>query len=236
MKGELTLLPNLLGKELDTTLWLAPIVHQAVATLDGLIAESHPGGRRYLYKFKTKRPPNDIPIALLPKKVTPADLDFLLEPLLKGEHWGLVSDAGLPSLADPGAELILRAKSKRITIRALPGPSSITAALLLSGLNANRFSFHGYLARERDAHLRNLEERSRTDKATQLFIEAPYRNEETLKVALTTLSKTTLLCIATNLTLPNEQVTTQTIRQWQQQPFPALNDQPSVFLLQTPGG
>ena len=141
--GTLYLIPNLLGKEALVAASLPATIHEIMPKLDGLIAESSTKGRAFLQKFKLKRPPNHIPIA-----VWGEEIDFLLEPLLEGETWGFVSDCGLPCLADPGSTLVKRAHQRKIPVEALVGPSSIYLALMLSGLPGQQFFFHGYLAKE----------------------------------------------------------------------------------------
>jgi 16S rRNA (cytidine1402-2'-O)-methyltransferase len=231
----LLLLPNLLDEELNHHLFLPASVDAAVASLDGLIAESEKSARRYLKRFTFPSPKTfrDIPIHLLNEHTPEQELGALLEPLKRGKRWGVVSDCGLPCLADPGARLIARAHILGIPMEALVGPSSITLALMLSGFSAQAFAFHGYL--ERDAallqkQLRMLEERSKKEKSTQLFIEAPYRNDKMLEQLTKTLGDATMLCTASNLTSPNQQVICKSIKDWKSKPLPPLNDHPTVFL------
>ncbi len=227
----LFLLPNLLGPISNPHLLLPSGVDVVVAQLDGLIAESEQGGRSFLKRFKTKKKPHLIPLALLKKEPTPQEADFLLEPIKQGENWGLISDAGLPCIADPGALLVWRARQKKIPIQALPGPCSITQALMLSGISRPRFAFHGYIAKEkekREKELREWEKRSVKEGETQLFIEAPFRNLHTYASCLQALSPSTLLCIAWDLTLPSEGVITQPIRLWKEPP--PIQKTPAIFL------
>lgn len=224
----LHLLPNLLAEGVDARLFLPSSVDQAVLSLDGLIAESMPGGRRYLKHFKTKVPIHQLPIALITEPV-----DFLLEPVLKGEQWGVVSDAGLPCLADPGSMLVRRAREKGLELKTYPGPSSLTMSLILSGLPGQRFTFHGYLPKEpagRKEALIALQTRSKQDKATQIFIEAPYRNAHTFAACLQTLHAQTWLSLGMNLTSPSQIMDTKKIHQWQQAPL-QLGKSPAIFLI-----
>lgn len=231
MTGKLILLPNFLGGQRDWKEFFADPVAQAMANLDGLIAESAKGGRAYLSCFATKKPAHNIPIALLNEHSTASDHDFLLEPVMKGEQWGLVSDAGLPCIADPGAALVARANVLKLKVEAFSGPSSLTLSLMLSGLPSQRFAFHGYLRREREEHLKQLEKRSAEEKATQIFIEAPYRNQATLEALCSLLKSDTHLCVAWDLTLPSQSVITQTVRQWRNAPLPDINKKPAIFLI-----
>ncbi len=223
----LLLLPNLLGEHAHHQLFLPASVDKAVATLDGLIAESERGGRRYLGRFETKKPAVQIPISELNEHTKEADYDFLLEPLKRGERWGLVSDTGLPCIADPGAGLVARARQTGILVQAFTGPSAITLSLILSGLPGQRFTFHGYFKQDQ---LENWEKRSRLDDATQLFIEAPYRNRKTLEYILENLPAQTRLCVAWDLTLPTQGLLTQAVATWKKSPLPNIDKKPAMFL------
>lgn len=225
----LSLLPNLLGLVDDYQLFLPKSVDLAVATIDGLFAESEGEGRRYLKHFQTKKKAHLLPIALLNKHSSLKDLDFLLEPLLAGENWGLISDCGLPCLADPGAMLVQRARTLHIPIKAYVGPSSITLALIQSGLSGQAFTFHGYVAKQPIERKKELSEWEAVKKMTHIFIEAPYRNGHTLQACLETLHPTTRLCVAVNLTLKDEWIYTDSIAAWKTKNI-SLPKQPAIFL------
>lgn len=228
----LVLLPNLLGSSMPHTTFLPPPVDEIMTQIDGLIAESEGGGRSYLRRFKTKKKTHEIPIALL-NEHSSEDLDFFLEPVIKGETWGVVSDCGLPCLADPGASLVLRARQLNIPIQTFSGPSSLMLALMASGLPAQRFSFRGYIAKEaqqRTKELLNWEKESRKEKATQIFIEAPYRNEWTLKACIEHLNPNTFLSIGCALTTPDELIKTLPISVWRKKTLPDVMKKPTVFL------
>lgn len=231
----LLLLPNLLGALPSHHAYLPESVDQAVAGLDGLIAESERAGRRYLGRFHTKKPAHLIPIAVVDGKTRETDIDFYLEPIAKGERWGYVSDAGLPCIADPGAKIVARARQRGLSIEAFVGPSSILLALMQSGLPGQNFAFYGYLERDSEAlkqRLQFLEKRSREEKSTQIFMEAPHRNIETFSTLVRTLSPSTLLCVALDLTLPTEQILCQPIGRWRGAGVPDL-DRPALFLFFT---
>lgn len=232
-KPALLLLPNLLGENRHIDLFFPPSVAKAVLTIDGLIAESETAGRRYLGKFETKKPANEIPIALFNEHSKQEDVDFLLEPISKGERWGLISDGGLPCIADPGSPLVLRARQRGFLIQAFVGPSSILLALMQSGLPGQRFSFVGYLDRDpgkRKEQIKKLSKQSQTEKMTQIMIEAPYRNKHLLEALVLSLPETALLCAAWDLTLPSQGILTQTIEQWKKSPLPNLEKKPAIFL------
>lgn len=234
LKPSLLLLPNVLGETRHHELFLPASVDKAVATIDGLIAESETAGRRYLGRFATKKPANEIPIALFNEHTPDADIEFLLEPIRKGQRWGLVSDGGLPCIADPGAKLVSRARNSGIIVQAFTGPSSILLALMSSGLPGQRFYFAGYLDKEpqrREMQIRDLEKRSKTDEATQIFIEAPYRNKQTLESLISSLRENTQLCVAWDLTMPTQGIVSQSIRLWKKSPLPNLEKKAAIFLI-----
>lgn len=223
----LFLLPNTLGPVEDINGYFPSNVREVVSRIDGLIAESEGEGRRYLKRFPTKRKPHEMPIALLNKHTSKQELDFLLEPVLQGEIWGVVSDAGLPCLADPGAVLVRRASQLKIPIEALVGPSSITLALMLSGLSGQQFFFHGYIPKKPDEREQALRSWEKMKGITHVFIEAPYRNQHTLQACLKILRPETLLTAAINLTLPGQRVETAQVGKWKE--F-EIGKQPTVFL------
>ncbi len=225
----LLLLPNLLGEHRHHEIFLPASVDRAVATLDGLIAENEREGRRYLSRFPTKKPASEIPIALFPKHMNDAESDFLLEPVIKGERWGVVSDGGLPCIADPGSHLVLRARKRGVPVQAFVGPSSITLALMLSGLPGQNFSFHGYLEKE-TALLKESLLRLEKDPTTHIFMERPYRNKQTLDALLEVLSDKTWLSIAWELTMPEQGVMTQEVGVWKKSPLPNLDKRNALFL------
>lgn len=234
LKAALLLLPNVLGENVKNhSLFFPPSVDKAVATLDGLIAESTTSGRRYLGRFETKKPAQDIPIALLNEHTPDSDLDFFLEPIRKGERWGLISDAGLPCIADPGSKLVNRANQSGIVVQAFTGPSSIMLGLMLSGLPGQRFYFVGYLDRDqkkREIEIKELQHHSKLHDSTQIFIEAPHRNRHLLESLLDNLSASTRLCVAWDLTLLTQGVVSQSIERWKKSPLPNLEKKAAIFL------
>ncbi|WP_287369757.1 SAM-dependent methyltransferase, partial [Thauera sp.] len=158
----------------------------------------------------------------------------LLAPALEGRDIGLMSDAGCPAVADPGARLVARAHALGIRVAPLVGPSSILLGLMGSGLNGQSFAFHGYLPvneAERDTALRALEDESRKLGRTQIFIETPYRNERMFDALLKTLKPETRLCVACDLSTANELLQTRSVRDWKKAERPALAKRPSLFLL-----
>jgi 16S rRNA (cytidine1402-2'-O)-methyltransferase len=161
------------------------------------------------------------------------DLNSLLKPLREGRPMGLLSEAGCPAIADPGASLVEAAHQAGFRVVPLVGPSSITLALMASGLEGQRFAFCGYLPRDkasREARIRELEKRSRKERETQIFIETPYRNDALLLSLIEVCNENTRLCIAVDLTLPTESITTKSVKQWRRAGA-AIGRRPAVFLL-----
>ena len=225
----LILLPNLLGPHKHHEPFFPSSVDKAVSTLDGLIAESENAGRRFLGRFETKKPAREIPIALYSEHTPDEDIDFLLEPLHKGERWGLVSDAGLPCVADPGYKLVRRARQTGIHVKAFVGPSSIMLALMLSGLPGQHFTFHGYLEKDKNKRRQQIAHLERQS-GTHIFIEAPYRNQQTLELLLETLHENTMLCVAWDLTMPDQGILSQPVHIWKKSPLPNLHKKNAIFL------
>lgn len=241
MNGTLYLIPNALGPgALDEV--LPASVRQTTAQLDYFIAENAKTARAFLKLVSTThplgKPLQEIEIRELNINTAAAELPTLLAPLLAGRNAGLVSEAGVPAVADPGADLVRLAHQKNIPVKPLVGPSSILLALMASGLNGQSFAFQGYLptdSGQRANRLRQLEQRSRQEKQTQIFIETPYRNEAMLEAIANHCTNTTLVTVATDLTLATETVRTQPVQIWKNEitagRFPDFKKKPTVFLL-----
>lgn len=190
-KGTLYLIPNTLGGDhtnMSLTDMIPDSVSEITASLDCFIAENAKSARAHLKRIAEisplKLPLQQIDIAELNIRTDKAKLPELLKPLLDGKNVGLISEAGVPAVADPGADLVRLAHEKNIPVKPLVGPSSLLLALMASGLNGQSFAFNGYLPtdnEQRSRQIRALEERSRHDRQTQIFIETPYRNEPFLK-------------------------------------------------------
>lgn len=233
-KPVLLLLPNLLGNHRHHQLFLPESVGKAVSTIDGLICESEAEGRRFLSRFELKIPIQTIPIAVYNEHTKDEDIDFFLEPLRKGERWGFISDGGLPCVADPGSKLVKRARQSGISVQAFVGPSSILLALMQSGLPGQRFSFNGYLKPDeigRKKDIKNLEIQSSKENSSQIFIEAPYRNGHLLKSLIETLNDDTWLCIAWDLTMPEQGIVCEPIERLKKMPLPNIEKKPAIFIV-----
>lgn len=203
-------------------------------TLDTFIVENEKTARRFLSLVKTVKPVRELTLLTLNEHTTDAELPALLAPLLAGKNIGLMSEAGCPGVADPGARLAALAHQKNIRVAPLVGPSSILLALMGSGFNGQRFTFLGYLPSDKQARIQKLKEierHSRQYKETQIFIETPYRNQHLLEDMLAHCSGETKLCIARNISLPTELVISRPIRDWKTSELPELHKQPTVFLL-----
>lgn len=247
MSGVLYLIPNTLGTPAPNlaeplTALIPQQVQALTARIDYFIAENAKTARAHLKlvasSFPLARPLQDIRIAELNVNTGSAALPALLAPILEGQDAGLISEAGVPAVADPGADIVRLAQREGIRVRPLVGPSSLLLALMASGLNGQSFAFNGYLPTEsieRSKRIRQLEERSRHEHQTQLFIETPYRNTALLEALLTTCHPRTLICIACDLTLDSEIVKTRSAAQWKADMNagnkPDLHKRPSVFLL-----
>ncbi|NVI03486.1 SAM-dependent methyltransferase [Paraburkholderia youngii] len=236
MTGTLYLIPNTLGEGDASALELvlpAPVRARA-ASLHYYIGENAKTTRAFLKKVGTKRPIQEIEIRELNVNTPGGEIDKLLAPLLSGTDAGLVSEAGCPAVADPGAILVRRAHERGVKVVPLVGPSSILLALMASGLNGQTFAFHGYLpvdAAERAKRLRDLEQQSRKSKQTQIFIETPYRNRALLDTLLVTCAPSTLVCVAVDLTLPSEVIASRSVADWKKKPEIDLHKRPAIFLI-----
>jgi len=231
-RGSLYLLPNTLGDSVPEAVIPAAVLNRA-RSLHYLIAENPKAARSFLKRIGATQPLQRIRIERLDHNTRESEVAALLEPVLEGMSAGLLSEAGLPAIADPGAGLVRLAHGHGVRVVPLSGPSSIVLALAASGLDGQRFAFHGYLPvaqAELATALKEIERQSRRHRQTQVFIETPYRNDRMLATALSALESTTLLCIASDLTLGSEAVRTQQVSAWRRKP-PQIKGRPAVFLL-----
>lgn len=231
--GTLYLIPTPLG-EGDITWMIPAAVRQCIAGLGHYIVEHPKTARQFLKQIDCILPLQQIGMQVLNEHTQPKELASLLAPLLAGNDAGLLSEAGCPAVADPGAGLVRLAHQKNIRVVPLVGPSSILLALMASGLNGQRFVFHGYLPVEKDKRVKTIVELERDSivrDQTQIFIETPYRNQKLLESLISTCHDNTVLCIACNLTLASEYISTRTVKEWKNT-LPDLNNKPAIFLLQ----
>lgn len=246
MNGTLYLIPNTLGQsETQQNGLLAQIIPETVqkmtAQLSYFVAENAKTTRAYLkilnQRHPLAKPMQELQIAELNVNTPSQALETLLTPLLQGHDVGLISEAGVPAVADPGANLVRLAHQRGITVRPLVGPSSLLLALMASGLNGQSFAFHGYLPTDsgmRAKRIKELELRSGKEQQTQILIETPYRNVPMLDALATNCLPQTLICIATDLTLDTESVVTLPAAEWkkrlQSNQAPEFHKKPTVFL------
>ncbi|MDE2365688.1 MAG: SAM-dependent methyltransferase [Betaproteobacteria bacterium] len=229
--GTLYLIPAPLGDgDMD---WMIPAgVRQCMARLDHYIVE-HPKTARRFLKRAGRTSLQSITMQILDEHTRPTEFAHLLEPLLAGRDIGLLSEAGCPAVADPGAGLIRLAHQKNVRVVPLVGPSSILLALMASGLNGQRFAFHGYLPVDhgkRANKIVEMEKASIRHDQTQIFIETPYRNRKLLDGLISACRDDTVLCIASNITLESEYISTKAIEEWRHA-IPDLDNKPAIFLL-----
>lgn len=231
--GTLYLIPVPLGPTppLDS---LPANVIETIRPLKHFVVEQAKTARAFLKAAATDTPLQELLLEELNEHTKADAIERLLAPLLTGNDVGLLSEAGCPAIADPGADLVAAAQRKNIRVAPLIGPSSLLLALMASGLNGQRFAFQGYLPAkdiDRSKSLRELESESRKRKQTQLFIETPYRNRAMFDAILQSCQPGTRLTVATDLTLPGESVLTRTIQQWKKQTPPEIERRPTVFLI-----
>ncbi|WP_293005981.1 SAM-dependent methyltransferase [Nitrosomonas sp.] len=233
MTGKLYLVPAPIS-EADIAWVLPAAVQQCVAEISHFIVEHPKTARQFLKQLHCKCPLQELNMQTLNEHTRAKDLLSLLDPILAGHDVGLLSEAGCPAVADPGAGLVRLAHQKNIPVVPLVGPSSILLALMASGLNGQQFAFHGYLPVENTARaskIRELEKISINLKQTQIFIETPYRNQKLLEQLIKVCNDSTDLCIATDLTFDREMIATKSIKEWRHS-LPDINKIPSIFLLQ----
>ncbi|MDR3184901.1 MAG: SAM-dependent methyltransferase [Prevotellaceae bacterium] len=232
--GRLYLIPTPLGEGLPEAVIPAGTLNR-LRTIRHFVVEELRTARRYLSRINIGAPIDSLVFFEL-NEHTPVtqDLSVCLQPAFEGYPVGLLSEAGAPAVADPGAQLVQLAHECGIEVVPLTGPSSILLALMASGLNGQQFAFAGYLpvkSPERQQCLRQLEKRSVAQHETQIFIETPYRNEALLRDILTVCHPRTQLCIAAGLTQPDAFILTAAVAQWRHCPLPNLKKRPCVFLI-----
>jgi 16S rRNA (cytidine1402-2'-O)-methyltransferase len=231
-KGTLFLIPNVLDKGQPSRV-ITPSVLEVVNQLRYFIVEEERAARAFLARAGMRDHLNDLDWAILNEHTEAAEIPHIINPLLQGVDAGMLSEAGCPAVADPGSNLVITAHAMGIRVVPFTGPSSIILALMASGLNGQQFTFNGYLpikTKERIQRIRELEQRLKRSGETQLFIETPYRNRQLFKDLVDYLSPQTRLCLAVDLTTPQEYIQTRTIAEWKKG-VPDLHKRPAVFLI-----
>ncbi|WP_439185030.1 SAM-dependent methyltransferase [Carboxylicivirga taeanensis] len=232
MKGQLYLIPNTLGDSpIERNLPQETI--DIIRSIKYFVVENIRSARRFLKKVDRTIEIEELTFYVLDKHTNINDIPSFLNPANNGHRLGMLSEAGCPGVADPGADIVKLAHSQNIRVIPLVGPSSILLSVMASGLNGQSFAFNGYLPVKKDEvgkYIMHLEERSIREKQTQLFIEAPYRNMKLLQELVKVCRPQTRLCIACDITLETELIQTKTIAQWKNK-LPDINKRPAIFLI-----
>lgn len=236
MSGTLFLVPNLLGV-VEPARVLPAYTLEVARGLTHWVVETPKAARAFLGTVGVARPIASLHIEPLPEDGDRARCEALLAPARTGQSMGLLSDAGCPGVADPGAALVVAAYARAVRVVPLVGPSAILLGLMAAGMNGQRFAFHGYLPVKPDARAQALvrvEQASRADDCTQIFIETPYRNAAMIEALARTLQPATTVCVAADLTLPTETIERRSARAWREADAARFDKRPALFLLYAP--
>ncbi len=230
--GKLYLIPTRLGN--NPPLEVLPIsLKKIIALIDHYIVENEKTARGYIKAVNSEKSQPTLQFNLINKFTNASEIPSFLNPCLEGLDVGLLSEAGCPCIADPGADVVKIAHQKGIQVIPLVGPSSILLALMASGMNGQGFTFNGYLPidkKEKKAFLKQLERISFERNQSQIFIETPYRNDKMLEAICSTLNKQTRVCIACDLTLNTEYIKTLTVEEWSHHKVD-LHKRPCIFII-----
>ena len=231
-KGKLYLIPTTLG-ESDPMDVLPQTVKRAIDFIDHYIVENEKTARRFIKAVNAQKVQANLKIALLNKHTEVSEHNAMIKPCLEGVNIGLMSEAGCPGVADPGAVIVKIAHEKGIQVVPLVGPSSILLAMMASGMNGQSFAFNGYLPidkSDKKSALKNFEKMSSDKNQSQIFIETPYRNNKLLEDILSALQPNTHLCIAADITLPTEYIKTLRVADWKKTKVD-LHNRPTIFII-----
>ena len=211
--------------------------HQKIVKdLDYFVVENAKTARFYLSALKLHKPIHQLNFEVLNKSTNEEEIKNFLIPLKKGFDVGLLSESGCPAVADPGAKMVALAHQNNIKVIPMTGPSSILLALMASGLNGQQFKFHGYLPSDKEERIKkiiSIENESKKNNETEIFIETPYRNQHVFNDLIENLKEQTKLCIGLDITSQNELILTKNIRDWKKEIIHNLKNKPCVFLLQS---
>ena len=232
-RGKLYLIPTTLGD--NEPLEVLPLsVKKVIEELDTFIVENEKTARKFIKRITPRKSQPSLTILKLDKYADQLEVRGYLDACEKGISIGLLSEAGVPAIADPGAEIVKLAHEKNIKVVPLVGPSSIILAMMASGFNGQNFTFNGYLpidTSERKKAIKSLEKLSKEKNQSQIFIETPYRNNKMLEDIINCLQADTRLCIACDITLPTEYIKTKTVEEWKHEKID-LHKRPSIFIIQ----
>ncbi|MBM1107521.1 SAM-dependent methyltransferase [Aurantibacter crassamenti] len=230
--GKLYLIPSILGD--NEPLEVLPIsIKGAIEAIDYYIVENEKSARRFIKKISPRKSQDKLKIESLNKFTEAAAIPTFLQPCYDGYDVGIISDAGCPGIADPGAAVVNIAHENNIQVVPMVGPSSILLAMMASGFNGQNFAFNGYLpieSADRKKAIKTFERNSKELQQSQIFIETPYRNDKLLQELIKTLASNTKLCIACDITLPTEQIATKTIANWKHAKW-ELHKRPAIFII-----
>ncbi len=232
-KGTLYLLPCPIASETAPESVLPAINFEIMRGIDYFIVENVRSARRFLSRAGCG-PIDALEFAELNEHTRPEEISAMLEPVLRGRNGGVISEAGVPAVADPGAEIVAEAHRKGIRVVPLVGPSSILMALMASGANGQSFAFNGYLpvkSPERTRAIRHFERRAQAERQSQIFIEPPYRNGALFADFLAVCAPETRLTVAVDISGDGESLRTATIAEWQKPPAPELHKRPAIFIV-----
>lgn len=230
----LYLIPTLLGENTQSQS-VPPYNLHIIESLLHFCVENEKSARRFIKSILPNKKQADLKIEILNKNTLPKEIPSLLAPMREGHSLGVLSEAGMPGIADPGALLVQAAHRAGFRVVPLVGPSSIFLALASSGFNGQSFSFHGYLPidkRERRVAIRQMEQESMRKKSAEIFIETPYRNNKMLEDLISTLNPNTQLCVACDITLPTEMIFSGSVKEWIQKKAD-LHKRPAIFIIQS---
>lgn len=205
-----------------------------VRSINYFVVENLRTGRRFLSRVGMGRPIDTLKMAELNEHTAPAEVEALIAPILAGEDCAMISEAGCPGVADPGAALAALCHRHGVRVVPLVGPSSILLALMASGMNGQSFAFNGYLpvkTPERQRALRNLERRARSEHQSQIFIEAPYRNRQMLEAIVASCAADTRVTVAVDITAESERIVTRTVAEWRHAMPDDLHKRPAIFII-----
>ncbi len=230
--GKLYLIPTTLG-EVEPTDVLPITVERSIQFIDDYIVENEKTARKFIKNIDPEKVQSTLRLSTLNKHTQTSEYNAMLQPCMEGRNVGLMSEAGCPGVADPGAAIVKIAHEKGIQVVPLVGPSSIILAMMGSGMNGQQFAFNGYLPidkSEKKAALKALEKLSADKNQSQIFIETPYRNNKLLEDILQALQPSTHLCVAADITLPTEFIKTQRVFDWKKSTVD-LHNRPAIFII-----
>jgi 16S rRNA (cytidine1402-2'-O)-methyltransferase len=232
IKGKLYLIPTTLG-DCDPLTVLPFTVKRSIELLDDYIVENEKTARKFIKSICPEKVQSTLRLSALNKHTQASEHLGMIQACMEGKNMGLMSEAGCPGIADPGADIVKLAHEKGITVVPLVGPSSITLALMASGMNGQSFAFNGYLPidkSEKKSALKQLERLAQDKNQSQLFIETPYRNNKLVEDLLQCLQPNTYLCIACDITLPTEYIKTMRVQDWKKAKID-LHNRPTIFII-----